>query len=107
MSKYLGPWTVKREINCLDRKVVSISRIQCVVAFCEVNIYWRRLIPNANLGINCLQTYSMSAIRQYVYTPRVAHSATLSVLIVCPLYNMCGVFSLGLVMHAETLVLLR
>ena len=62
---------------------------------------------NANLHINCLETYPMSAIRQYVYTPRVALSATLSVRIVWPLYYMCGVFSLGLVMHAGTLVLLR
>lgn len=88
-------------------KMVNISGIQFVVAFCEFNIYWRRLIPNANSGINCLETHSMSTIRQYVYTPRVAHSAALSVLIVYSLYNTCAVFSLGLVMHAGTLVLLR
>lgn len=87
--------------------MVNISGIQFAVEFCEVNIYWRIPIPNANLRINFLETHSMSAIRQYVYISRVAHSATLSVLTVCPLFNMCGVFSLGLVMHAETLVLLR
>jgi hypothetical protein len=87
--------------------VVNPSGIRFVVSFCEVNIFWRKPIPTANLRINYLETHSMSAIRQYVYTSRVAYSATLSVLIVCPLYNMCGVFSLGHVMHAGTLVLLR
>lgn len=86
--------------------MVNISGIQFAVAFREVNIYWRRLIPYANLRVNCLEPHSMSTIRQYVYTSRVAHSATLSVLIVCPLYSMRGVFSLGLFMHAGTLVLL-
>ena len=87
---------------------MNISGIEFALIFCEVNINWRRAIRNGNLrDIICLETHSMSAIRQYIYIHHVLHTANPPVLTVFPQHSMCGIFSLGLVMRAGTVVLLR